>query len=145
MTNKIVLDTNLKSYEVEFKDRGITTEIRFNPADPDLAVRFSELQDRVSEGLKDLSDIELDENGRAKDMSFVENIKKVDALIRGELDRAFGNEISEIVFQFCSPMASVNGKYFIVQFIEAVSPFIEKSIEDENKALKKHLAKYNRK
>ena len=142
MAKKIELSTKMETFEIEFKDRGITAEIQFNPADPDLAVRFEEMQKRIEEKLNSLTKIELDENGNAKDLAFVDNIKKVNSLLCDELDRAFGNKISDVVFQFCSPMAITGGEYFIVQFIKAISPVIEKSIKEKNKALNRHLQKY---
>lgn len=144
MGNKIILDTGLKTFEIEFKDRGFSTEIQFNPADTGLATRFKEMQNRISEGLKDLTDIELDEDGKAKDLSFVDNISKVDNLICDELDRAFGNKISDKIFCFCSPLAITGNEYFILQFIKAISPVIEENIKQKNRALNKHLSKYSK-
>lgn len=144
MANQITLSTGLQTFEIVFKDRGVTTEIKFNPADTGLATRFKEMQNRITDGLKGLTDIELDENGRAKDLSFVDNIEKIDKLICEEIDRAFGNEISEEVFRFCSPLAITGNEYFILQFIRAVSPVIEENIKSKNKTLNKHLAKYSK-
>lgn len=144
MAEKIKLNSGLKTFEVEFEDRGVTTEISFNPSDPDLAVRFSKFQGNVEEKMKDLKDIELDANGMPKDLSFVENIKEINHIIYDEIDKAFGNPVSEKLFQFCNPMASINGKYFVVQVMEALSPVIKESATSERRKLEKHLNKYKR-
>ena len=142
MDGKIKLDAGIKTFEIEFVDRGVTAEIAFNPSDPDLAVRFSKFQENVDKKLKTLTDIELNEDGTAKDLSFVKNIEEINEVICRELDYALGNEISKTLFQFCNPMAPINGKYFIVQFMEAIAPVIRENIQGEKKALKKHLNKY---
>lgn len=142
MVNKITLDTGLKTFEIEFKDRGVTAEIAFNPADPDLALRFSKFQKRVEEKLKGLTDIELNADGTPKDLSFVKNIEEINKIIYQELDLAFGNPISETLFQFCNPMATINGKYFVIQFMEAIAPVIKANVTAEKKKLDKHLSKY---
>lgn len=142
MSNKIILNTGLQTFEIEFADRGVTTEISFNPSDPDLALRFSMFKDRVDEQMKGMKDIELNADGTPKDLSFVENIKEINRIIYSELDAAFGYPISETVFQFCNPMATTNGKYFVVQFMEAITPVIRENVMNEKKKLDKHLNKY---
>lgn len=142
MGNKIVLETGLKTYDINFTDRGVTASISFNPADADLAVRFDDFKDRVMDQLKSFDDIELNANGEAKDLGFVEPLRKATQIIKDELDIAFGNAISNTIFQFCSPFALINGKYFVVQVMEAIAPIIRDGIKAESKKLEKHLGKY---
>lgn len=142
MAERIVLNSGLKEYEIYFEDRDESITIAFNPSDTGLAVRFQELEDRVTKRLEGLADVELDEKGMPKDLSFIENIRLVDAALGEELDRAFGNKISEDLFSKCGPLATIGGEYFILQFIKQITPVIKKDIEKENTALKKHLKGY---
>lgn len=144
MSEKIILNSGLKTIEIEFEDRNVTTEIKFNPADPDLALRFSKFQERVDKKISELEEIELNTDGTPKDLSYVKQIEDINDIIYSELDYAFGNKISAQLFQFCNPMASVGGKYFVVSFIEAITPVIQKCAIAEKNALQKHFAKYNR-
>lgn len=144
MAKKIILNTNMETVELDFVDRGVVAEIQFDPTDPNLAVRFGEMEERIKTEIQKLPEIELDGDGRPKDTGLIENIKEVNQIIYDEIDRVFGNKISQTVFQFCSPFSVSKGRYFIMQFIEAIAPLIKKSIEEENKALVKHLAKYTK-
>lgn len=144
MAERYNLNTGLKEFVLYFEDRDEEARIYFNPSDENLAVRFSEMQDRVNEKLKNLTDIELDENGMPKDLGFVENIKEIETLIRDEIDRAFGNKISDTVFKYCHPMAITKGDYFVVQFMKAISPAIEKINKETSKKMNKHLEKYRK-
>lgn len=142
MAERIVLNTGLKEYEIYFEDRNESITIAFNPSDTGLVVRFQELEERVNKRLEGLTDIELDENGLPKDLSFVDNIKLVNSALGEELDRAFGNKISDKLFSKCDPLSTKGGEYFIVQFIKQITPVIKKDIEKENKSLQKHLKGY---
>lgn len=144
MGNQITLETGVKTYDINFTDRGVTASISFNPADADLAVRFDDFKDRVMDQLKSFDDIELNANGEAKDLGFVEPLRKATQIIKDELDIAFGNAISNTIFQFCSPFALINGKYFVVQVMEAIAPIIRDEIKTESKKLEKHLGKYTK-
>lgn len=142
MAERIVLNSGLKEYEIYFEDRDESVTIAFNPSDTGLVVRFQELEDRVNKRLEGLTDIELDENGVPKDLGFVDNIKLVNIALGEELDRAFGNKISEKLFSKCDPLSTRNGEYFILQFIKQITPVVKKDIEKENRALQKHLQGY---
>lgn len=144
MAERIILDSGLKEYELYFKDRDKSVIISFNPHDTGLAVRFSQLEERVNKRLEGLTDIELDENGVPKDLSFIDNIKLVNEALAEELDYAFGNKISDKVFSMCDPLSSKSGEYFIIQFVKQITPVVEKDIKKENKAIQKHLRGYSK-
>ena len=63
-----------------------------------------------------------------------------------ELNFAFGSDISSVVFKHCSPFAVVNGEYFIIQFLNAIVPEIQKRVKKSNaeteKKISKHINKY---
>lgn len=126
MSEKIVLNSGLKTFEIEFEDRNVTTEIKFNPADPDLALRFSKFQERVDKKINELEGVELNADGTPKDLGYVKQIEDINGIIYSELDYAMGNQISLQLFQFCNPLASVNGKFFVLTFIEALTPIIQR-------------------
>ena len=52
----IKLNTGKVAFPIEF-DNGDSVNIFFNPNDPDLFVRFSEFEKRMSEKIKDIDDI----------------------------------------------------------------------------------------
>ena len=63
-------------------------------------------------------------------------------ILKEELDYAFGGSVSAIVFKHCSPFAIVGGEYFVVQYIQAITPEIEKHIKKANADVEKRMAKH---
>ena len=122
--------------------------IYFNPNDPDLYVRMTRFQENVENYLKNVEDIELDENGNPVEESAVDKYIKFREVLYDELDTAFDSKISAVVFKKCSPFAIVNGDYFIMQFLEGLIPEIKKhqsqATLEAQKKMAKHLDKYKK-
>lgn len=153
------------AFPIEF-DNGDKDVIYFNPNDPDLGTRLINSKNRIEERIKNikLEEIKLNNNG---DVELPENIKDVSDLtpeqidllakkaeqmssimeetktiIYEELNAAFDNDISTVVFKHCSPFAIVNGQYFIEQFLNAITPEIQKHISKANIDFEKKMSKY---
>lgn len=141
------LNTGKVAFPIEF-DNGDKAVIYFNPNDPDLMVRMKNLDKRVQEKIEGLEDVELNEEGTPTQIEQVEAFEKMQNIIKDELDVAFGGSVSKVIFKHCSPFAIIEGEYFVVQFIEAIVPEIEKHIKKANvdveKRMAKHLAKYSK-
>lgn len=141
------LSTGKVAFPIEF-DNGDKQNIYFNPNDPDLMIRMKNLDTNVQEKIKGLEDVELNEDGNPTNISQIEAFEKMQNILKEELDYAFGGSVSEAVFKHCSPFAIVGGEYFIIQFIEAIIPEIEKHIKkanaDAEKRMAKHIDKYKR-
>ena len=135
----IKLNTGKQEFVLNF-DGEHTEKIYFNPCDPALLVRISNVCKEAGEEVKLLDDVELDEAGNPVGSSFVENFSKLLDIIYAGLDKAFGGEISETVFKYCSPFARVGtGDYFFSAFIEAIIPEINKRIEKNKKPTSKDI------
>ena len=141
------LNTGKIAFPIEF-DNGDKQNIYFNPNDPNLSIRLKDFQDKVSERMRSLEDIRLNAEGKPEDAEVIEDFRKIQNILCEELDVAFGGEVSAVVFKYCSPFAVVNGDYFLMQFIEAIQPEIEKHIKKATSAvekkMQKHIAKYQR-
>ena len=139
------LSTGKVAFPIEF-DNGDKDCIYFNPNDPNLAIRLKDFQENVNKKMGEIEDIKLNNDGTPEDMKVIDDFEKIQNVLCNELDIAFGGEISSIVFKYCSPFAIVNGDYFLIQFIEAIKPEIEKHIKKANadveKKMAKHLDKY---
>lgn len=144
------LSTGKIAFPIEF-DNGDKTAIYFNPSDPNLAIRLKDFKDRISERIKDIDEVELTNEGVPsldEGLAAIEQYRSATNALCEELDIAFGGDISAEVFKYCSPFAIVDGRYFVIQFIEAISPEIEKYAREANakaeKNMEKHIAKYMR-
>ena len=164
------LSTGKVAFHIEF-DNGDKDCIYFNPNDPDLATRLIASRDKIQSRIDEMSaeDFELTNTGEAipvdlKDVSslsaeqvetLVDNANKISKLVDNtkniiceELDVAFGSDVSSVVFKHCSPFAVVNGRYFILNFLEAITPEIQKYLQKSNaefeKKMVKHINKYRK-
>ena len=141
------LSTGKVAFPIEF-DNGDKDCIYFNPNDPNLSIRLTDFQDKITERLKEFDNIALSAEGTPEDNAIIDNFRKFQNVLFEELDIAFGGEVSAVVFKHCSPFAIVGGDYFIMQFIEAIKPEIEKHIKKANadveKKMAKHLNKYKK-
>ena len=141
------LSTGKVAFQIEF-DNGEKDCIYFNPNDPDLMIRMKSLNDKVQEKIKGLDEVELTNEGNPEQISKIDTFEMMQKILKEELDYAFGGSVSEVVFKHCSPFAIVGGEYFVVQFIEAITPEIEKHIKKANadveKRMSKHIDKYKK-
>ena len=143
------LSLGFKTFRIKFAEFDDPVDILFNPADADLPKRLFEAQKRIENSIKDVEPFELDENGLPKTDEYIEKTNKINQIVFEAIDYAFGNKISDKLFSHCSPFAITNGKQFVLQFIEKITPALEKIINAENKKsneyANKHLAKYMKK
>lgn len=138
------LSTGKVAFPIEF-DNGNKTAIYFNPNDPDLFIRIKNFEGIVLERIKAFGEIELSNDGTPIKKEEIETFEKMQNILKEELDRAFGGEISGEVFKYCSPFAIVGGEYFIMQFIKAITPEIGKHIQKASAdRMAKHLDKYGK-
>lgn len=135
------LSTGKVAFPIEF-DNGDKQTIYFNPNDPDLMIRMKSLDKKVQEKIKGLDDVELSVEGKPTQISQIETFEKMRDILKEELDYAFGGSVSGVVFKHCSPFAIVGGEYFVVQFIQAITPEIEKHIKKANADVEKRMAKH---
>ncbi len=165
------LSTGKIAFPIEF-DNGDKQNIYFNPNDPDLATRLMAAKDKISARMESMSfeDFELTNAGEVVEIenlddfmnlteeqtkAITERAEKTAKIVTDtkniifeELNCAFDSDVSSVVFKHCSPFAVVNGEYFIMQFLTAITPEIQKNINKSNaeveKKMAKHLNKYSK-
>lgn len=162
------LSTGKVAFPIEF-DNGDKDCIYFNPSDPDLASRFSVAKERISqrmeqakidkmtlgndgvpvvESMDDIMNLPDDEMDAVIDRAknTVKIFEDAKAIVCDELNVAFGSDVSSVVFKHCSPFAVVDGEYYVLQFLRAITPEIQKNLkkstEETEKKMAKHVNKY---
>lgn len=135
------LSTGKIAFPIEF-DNGDKQNIYFNPNDPDLAIRMKDFQSKVESRTKDLEDLRLKQDGTPEDVEAIEKFRQIRNILCEELDIAFNGDISSVVFKHCSPFAIVSGDYFIMQFLAAIKPEIEKQVQQANASIEKKMQKH---
>ena len=157
------LSTGKVAFPIEF-DNGDKDCIYFNPNDPDLATRMMQARDKITDRINNMQVEGMSKFEGADTISTVDNFlnltedeekalsEKAEAIIEitentkkiifEELNTAFGSDISSVVFKHCSPFAVVDGEYFILQFLSAIAPEIQKHVNKTNESVEKNMAKH---
>ena len=159
------LSTGKVAFPIEF-DNGDKDCIYFNPNDPNLASRLMAAKDKISLRIENMKveDFELSNTGEIVEVENINDfmqlseeeartiteraektikiIEDTKAVVFEELNSAFDSDISSVVFKHCSPFAVVNGEYFIMQFLSAITPEIQKTINKSNAEVEKKMAKH---
>lgn len=141
------LNTGKVGFAIEF-DNGDKEKIYFNPNDLDLAARLKGIESRVNKRFLELKDFNVDADGTPTSDDVMAEYEKARAIICEEIDISFDGDISSKVFKHCSPFALIDGEWFVVQFIKAIVPEIEKHNKKHSEEIKnkmsKHLDKYQK-
>ncbi len=124
---------SLEYIDIEF-DRGDKFQLGFNPADPDLLIKFK----NFSENLKKYQS-KLDEK---KELDFAGVYEEVVSEIKLDVDSIFRSPVSEMIFKYTSPLAIVDDELFVTLFFSAILPEIKDKIKQSNERMKKHTEKY---
>lgn len=141
----LVIDDGLKEFTINGDPNRV---IRFNPSDLNLLERFDQAEKTIDEEQKKLQeDIELKANGEPAENQedieeSIEVIRKVNKLIKDQIDFIFDSDVSDVVFGNQSPMSTVKGKPLFERVFDAIRPVLEKEITKEMKASEKRINKY---
>lgn len=146
---RIELNQGLEPLEIYFKDTDKTETIYFNPSDSDLPKRLMECQKIIEEKSKNVKPYEVDESGMPDADKALEYYDEVNKIVCDALDYAFGNKVSDVIFKYCGAYSVVNGNFQILNFLNAITPEIKKTVEKSNKAANakanQYLNKYRHK
>jgi len=145
-------DTGIKKIPITFTDRGKQDFISFNPTDMNLPIRLKKAEDRINERLKEYQDVEFKPDGTPEDAKYIDALEDITNVVYEEIDHAFNGDVSEVVFRYCSPLSIVNGKYYVMAFIEQIGEVIEYYAKEEaetgakqaNENMNKYLGKYGK-
>lgn len=144
----ITLNKGLKPFDIYFEDIDDHEVIYFNPTDSDLPKRLMETQKIIEEKSKKVKPYEVDENGIPNTDSCIDFFNETNKVVCDALDYAFGNKVSDVIFKHCGAFSVVDVDYYILQFLKAVTPELEKIIKKEQKTAgtkaDKYLEKYRK-
>lgn len=134
------IDDGLKEFTINGDKNRV---IRFNPADLNLLDRLDQAEKTITKTQEELEkDIKLDASGKPERKEDIEFIRKVNKLIKDQIDFIFDAEVAEVVFGNQSPLSSVKGRPFFERFFDTIKPVLEKEIIAEREASEKRMSKY---
>jgi hypothetical protein len=113
--------------------------VSFNPKDINLLERlktgFTRIEEKVN-SIEHIEDLNEDEN--------IKIYKECDNFVKEELNKIFDYDVSSILFGNNSSFSSHGGSYWIMQFIEGITPIIQTEIKKELKASENRVSKYTK-
>ena len=74
--------------------------------------------------------------------SAIDKISEIDEKIKQEINVLFNYDVSSVVFGATHCLSTSNGVTFVENFLEAVTPIIEKEFEKEAQASSSRVSKY---
>lgn len=146
---RLIINTGVKSYQVN--DNGAI--LRFSPSDSGMYARFLRLMDLVEDVSKDLeekykkakfedgSDVNIDDEGTK---AFAITFEEADKKIKAELTKVFGEKLNndfDAIFDGVNAFSVTDtGESVVTNFLNAVQPLIEASVNDHVKSKAKSQA-----
>ena len=72
-------------------------------------------------------------------------LEEIDKKVREQINHIFNYDVSQPVFGLCSPLMSLkNGKCYVEEFLEAITPVIEEIAKNAAKASEKRISKHTK-
>lgn len=124
--------------------------IRFNPADPNFMARYNEAMENINEAKKKFSGgIQLNPDGTPSETDgekrkrACEVMRKVEDIIRENINYMFNSDVYDTAFAGQSPFCMVgNGRYLLEAFLCTIKPVMEGAIRKANEQSEKRMNKY---
>lgn len=137
------LSTGLEKVAIEFSN-GDVDYIYFNTTDYQFRDRLVNMEHQLTEKVKELADVEIIGNGEAVNPDEIEIVRKFDTIVRGELNEAFGSDVSTVVFKYTSPFAFHNKEMYVFTVLKYLIHVVTKAGEKARKESEKVMDKYIR-
>ena len=144
---EITMDLGYVPLTLNFTNGKEPVTIMFNPSDTDIARRLFEAQKMIQDKIKIMEGIELNENGFPIAEEYIEKANEVNETVYKAIDYIFNSSVSDKIFMYSNPFAIINGKTYIEQFLEKITPFMRETMEKGQKQIQKnnkYLQKYTK-
>ncbi len=137
--------TGLKTFPIEVEDiEGGVINLRFNPTDQNILIRFEEFNKILQEKLDELPSgkIQLDEDGQPKLPEVAERAREISDLVFESYNNIFGEGTAKELFKYCHPMTIRDGEPFAVSIAKVVAQIIRDNVKLEQRKYDKYMKKY---
>lgn len=139
MSNKIVINTGFKTYDLVNEKGKLLGQISFNPSDVNITQRYK----KVVEDLEKI-DVEINKGDETEDL--IESIRKVDEIIYEKIDYLTNANIAETLFSIVGPFSPMpTGQYFVEYIMEVIGNIITQETGERVKKMSKRIQKHTKK
>lgn len=140
MSNQIIIDDGLKTYELVNKDKKVLGEISFNPTDVNIAKRYEEVVEQFEK-----IDININTENQEE---IAKELKKVDEIIYEKVNYLVDADIADTLFTIMGPYSLMpSGQFYIEYIMEVIGRIISQEtgvrVKKMTKRIQKHTKKYH--
>ena len=135
---RIQIQSTRKQYLVVDQYDNELGVIAIDPSDTKIAKRAVTAKDNILAYIDEASQI-VDEKNKE---NVIDELAAIDEKIKEEINTIFNYDVSAIVFGNIHCLSTSNGITFVENFLEAVTPIIEKEFEREFQATSNRISKY---
>lgn len=138
--SQLKLITGVKEYEVANENGKSLGIFRCNPADPNIGVRFQELEDYVLAVSHDYDALENNKDNE-NNTAFWDAIRDIDQKVKEKLVYSFGqeNDFDQLFAGMHVMSLGHNGQPIIFNFLEMIAPVVTKGVADRVKLMDKKV------
>ena len=143
MSNKIVINSGFKTYDLVNENDELMGKISLNPSDTNIAHRYKKV-------VEDLEKLDFNTEVKKTDGAdeIVERIETLDDLIYEKINYLINADVAETFFSIMGPFTLLeSGLYFVEEVINKIGWIIEKEsgvrVKKMTKRIQKHTGKYH--
>lgn len=135
---KIVVKSTKKKYLIIDQFDNELGVIEIDPTDTNIAKRAVVAKDNILAYINEASKIADTENTD----DAIDKITEIDKKIKTEINNLFNYDVAAVVFGETHCLSTSNGVTFVENFLEAITPVIEREFNKEQKASNDRISKY---
>lgn len=141
MSNKIVVNSGFKTYDLVNEKDEFLGQISFNPSDTDITQRYKKV-------VEELEKMDVDAKEGEEPEDFIETIRQLNEIVYEKVNYLVNADIAETFFSIMGPFSLMpSGQYFVEYVIEVIGNIIAQEtgarVKKMNKRIQKHTDKYN--
>ncbi len=123
----ILLDDGMKSYDVYNQKGELLCQIRFRPGDRSIVRRCEEIKAELPMIFKPIVDANNDPT--VDEETYNALVREAEAVLERQVTELFSVEGLSTLFEICSPLSIIKGRFFLEQILEVLAGLIDKENE----------------
>ena len=140
MSNQIIIDDGLKTFELVNKNKEVLGEISFNPTDVNIAKRYEEVVGQLEK---------LNVNINTEDPEEItKELKRLDEIVYEKVNYLVDADIADTLFAIMGPFSLMHsGQFYIEYIMEVIGKIISHEagarVKRMTRRIQKHTNKYH--
>lgn len=138
----VIIDDGTREYVIQNRFGKEIARIHFRPADFSILDRYDAMKNSFTEIIRPLQEISINADGTAAEDAGITVLRKADRAFKEMLNRLLDADDADEIFRTRNPFASVGGRFFAENVLDAVGQLITQAFEEESKASAERMSKY---